>query len=104
MVETIKKNDFIEIEFTGKGSNNNEIFDTTNPKESKEIGIQDPNSVKPIIVSVGNEMLLKGLDEQLEGNELNKKYTVHLSPEKAFGKRNPQMIRTYNLSVFKKNN
>ena len=31
----IKKNDFIEIEFTGKA--NNEIFDTTNKKEAEQM-------------------------------------------------------------------
>ncbi len=67
---TIKKNDFIEIEFTGKA--NDEIFDTTNPEEAKSIGLQA--NVKPTIACVGKEMILKGLDEQLEGKEIGKKY------------------------------
>jgi len=33
----IKKNDFIEIEFTGLA--NDEVFDTTNPKDAEEMGI-----------------------------------------------------------------
>jgi len=93
---TIEKNDFIEIEFTGKA--NNEIFDTTNPKEAKEIGIE--GEINPIIASVGNEMLLKGLDESLEGKEIGKKYSVNLSPDKAFGKRNPKMIKTMPIKIF----
>lgn len=100
--ETIQKNDFIEIEFTG--TCNNQIFDTTNPEEAKQIGIQDPDSIKPLIISVGAQMLLQGLDEQLENKELNKEYKITLQPEKAFGKRNPQLIKTYSLGDFKKNN
>ncbi|MFA7708321.1 MAG: peptidylprolyl isomerase [Candidatus Pacearchaeota archaeon] len=92
----IKKNDFIEIEFTGKS--NNEIFDTTNPEEAKSIGLDV--DVKPTIVSVGNEMLLKGLDEALEGKEIDKKYSVHLAPNKAFGKRDSKLIRTIPIRVF----
>ena len=102
MAELTKKNDFIEIEFTGKS--NNQIFDTTNPKEAELLGVKNPKEVKPMIISIGNQMILKGLDEELAGKEIEKKYSVHLSPEKAFGKRNPQMIRTYSLSSFIKNN
>ncbi|MBS3075220.1 peptidylprolyl isomerase [Candidatus Pacearchaeota archaeon] len=99
-METIHKNDFIEIEFTGLA--NGEIFDTTNKEEAKQIGLDA--DVKPMIICVGNQMLLKGLDEDLGGKEIGKKYSVHLTPDKAFGKRNPQMIKTIPLRVFKEKN
>jgi len=102
MTEKINKNDFIEIEFTGKADNN--IFDTTDPKKAKEIGIENPGNIKSMIISVGNKMILEGLDNDLENKEIGKTYTVHLNPEKAFGKRNPQLIRTHGLSQFRKNN
>jgi len=94
--EAIQKNDFIELEFTGKA--NNEVFDTTDKVEAKKIGLDA--DVKPMIVSVGNEMLLKGLDESLEGKEIGKKYSIDLKPEKAFGKRDPKMIRTMPIRIF----
>ena len=97
---TVQKNDFIEIEFTGKA--NNEIFDTTKKEEAKKIGIEA--DVKPIIVSVGNEMLLKGLDENIEGKEIEKQYSIKISPEKAFGPRNPSLIKTIPIKVFKEKN
>jgi FKBP-type peptidyl-prolyl cis-trans isomerase 2 len=100
MEEKIKKNDFVEIEFTGKS--NNEIFDTTHPDEAKSIGL-DVN-VKPVLASVGNEMLLKGLDEALEGKEIGEKYSVHILPEKAFGKRNASLIKTISMKIFREKN
>ena len=99
-METIHKNDFIEIEFTGKS--NNEIFDTTNKEEAKQLGLEI--DVKPMIVSAGNQMLLKGLDESLEGKEIGKKYSVHLTPEQAFGKRHPELIKTIPFKIFKEKN
>lgn len=99
-MQTIQKNDFIEIEFTGKS--NNEIFDTTNKQEAKSIGIDA--DIKPIIVSVGNEMLLKGFDELLEGKEIGKQYSIHIKPEKAFGPRNPQLIKTLSMKIFREKN
>ncbi len=97
----IKKNDFIEIEFTGTA--NDEIFDTTNKKDAEKMGI-DAKNIKPMTISVGNQMILQGLDEDLEGKETGKEYSIHVMPEKAFGKRDPSMIRTYGLSHFKKQN
>ena len=96
----VQKNDFIEIEFTGKA--NNEIFDTTNKEEAKSIGLDA--DVKPIITCVGNEMLLKALDDALEGKEIGKKHSVHINSEKAFGKRNPSLIKTIPMRIFKEKN
>jgi|TARA_Y100000034_G_C6901503_1_gene417081 FKBP-type peptidyl-prolyl cis-trans isomerase 2 len=97
----LKKNDFIEIDFTG--SSNGQIFDTTIPEKAKEI-MPDTKNIKPLIVSIGNGMLLQGLDEDLEGKEIVKTYSIHIDPIKAFGKRDPSLIRTYGLSSFTKNN
>lgn len=101
-MEKIKKNDFVEIEFTGRS--NEQIFDTTNPEEAKKIGLQNSEMIKPLTISVGNQMILKGIDDELEDKELNKEYSVHLTPEKAFGKRNPGLVKTYSLSHFTKQN
>ncbi len=94
--EKIRKNDFIEVEFTGKS--NNEIFDTTSKKEAEQIGLGA--EVKPLIICVGSEMLVKGFDEDLEGKEINKLYKLHLNPKQAFGIRNPSLIRVIPLRVF----
>ena len=99
----IQKNDFIEIEFTGKA--NDKIFDTTNKKEAEQMSSEiDIKNIKPIVVSVGNQMILKGFDDELEGKEINKKYSIHILPEKAFGKRDPSMIKTIPMRVFKEKN
>ncbi len=99
----IQKNDFIEIEFTGKA--NDKIFDTTNKKQAEQMNSEiDIKNIKPIIVSVGNQMLLKGFDDELEGKEINKKYSIHILPEKAFGKRDPSMIKTMPMKVFREKN
>lgn len=89
---TINKNDFIEIEFTGKITNTNEIFDTNIEADAKNAGFKT-KGIKPQILSVGHEMLPKGFDKDLAGKEEGKSYELNLSPEEAFGKRNPQLVR-----------
>ena len=97
----VKKNDFIEIEFTGYA--NDQIFDTTNKKDAEKFGL-NLKDIKPLTISVGNQMVIQGLDEDLEGKETNTEYSVTISSEKAFGKRNPNMIKTYGINHFRKQN
>jgi len=89
---TIKKNDFIEIEFTGNITNTDEIFDTNIKADAEKAGL-NIKDIKPFILSVGHKMLPNGFDKDLEGKEIEKAYTLELKPEDAFGKRNPQMVR-----------
>ena len=49
-------------------------------------------------------MLLKGLDEALEGKEIGEKYSVHIFPEKGFGKRNASLIKTIPIRIFREKN
>ena len=93
-----KKHDFVEIEFLARNLGNNEIFDTNIPAEAKKIGLE-MNS-KPFIISIGRGMVVKGFDEALEGKEEGKKYTIKISPEKAFGKRDPRLVRLIPMKVF----
>ncbi len=95
----IAKNDFIEIDFTGKVLGTNEIFDTTVLDVAKEAKFNLEN-LKPTILSVGKQMILPGLDKDLEGKEIGKSYTINIKPEQAFGKRNSQMVRMIPLKHF----
>jgi len=90
----IKKNDFIEIEFTGKIKGTGEIFDTNIKVDAPTTNDQRPTTeLKPFILSVGHKMLPNGFDADLEGKDTEKSYTLDLKPEDAFGKRDPQMVR-----------
>lgn len=89
---TIQKNDFIELSFTGKISNTDEIFDTTIEADASAQGFKT-EGIKPQILSVGHKMLPKGFDEDLENKEEGKEYTLNLTPEQAFGKRNKDLVR-----------
>lgn len=96
----IKKNDFVEIEFSGRANGN--LFDTTSIEEAKEIGLNA--DVKPVVIAVGHEMMLKGFDSALEGKEIGKDYSVHLSVKDAFGSRNPSLIKTIPMRIFREKN
>lgn len=95
--EKTKKNDFIELSFTGKVKNG-EVFDTNIPEEAKKIGLEINSG--PFILCVGQEMVIKGLDKELENKELKKEYSVELLPKDAFQERKSSLVKLIPLNVF----
>ena len=93
---TLQKNDFIEIEFTGR-IKGGEVFDSNTSEELKKLNSNQ--KAKPFIFSLGQDMFLKGAEEFLLGKDIGK-YDVELEPEKAFGLRNPSFIQMIPLKVF----
>jgi len=96
MADTIKKNDFIELDFTGRVKNS-EIFDTNIKEEAKKIGLEIES--RPLIICIGQNMILPAIDEFLDGKEIGK-YILELSPEKAFGPRNREYLKTMPVKIF----
>jgi FKBP-type peptidyl-prolyl cis-trans isomerase 2 len=93
---TFQKNDFLEIEFTGR-IKNGEVFDSNIEEDLKNL---NPNQkAKPFIFSLGQEMFLGGIEEFLIGKDIGK-YEIELKPEKAFGLRNPSFVQMIPLKVF----
>jgi len=92
----LNKNDFIELEFIGRVKNG-EIFDTNIPEEAKKINLE--LETRPLIICLGQNMILPSIDEFLIGKEIGK-YTLEIEPEKAFGLRDRSMIKTMPLKIF----
>ncbi len=96
----IKKNDFVELDYTGRIKEGNAIFDTTLEKVAKENNLHESH-YHPIVICIGENHLLKSLEEQLIGKETGKEYEIELSPEQAFGRKDAKMIQMIPLSKFK---
>ncbi len=100
MSEAVKKDEFIEIKYTGKA--NGIIFDSNIEEDLKKL---NPD-FKPqkTIISVGHEMVVKGLDNILQGKEIGKEYEITLKPKEAFGERDRNLIKTIPLKAFVEQN
>lgn len=94
-----KKGDFVEIEFTGKNLSTGEIFDTNNLAEAKKINPKIKDT-KPLVTCIGQGFVVKGFDEALEDKEIGKKQKIALSPEKAYGPRNPSLVKMMPMKIF----
>ena len=98
----LKKGDFIEIEFIGKIKESGVIFDVTNEHDAKKYNLYNPNiKYSPLIICIGENNIVKGLDEFLIDKEIED-YTVDLPIEKAFGPKDPKLMKIVPNNLFKK--
>ncbi len=86
---TLKKNDFVEVDFIGKIVATGQVFDSTIEQK------------KPVVTCIGSGMLLPAVDISLEGKTVGQEYELELKPEDAFGQRNPKLMQLVPLMVFK---
>jgi len=102
---TVKKGDFIEIEYTGRTKEDNHVFDTTSELTAKANTIHSPKTkYGPIIICIGEHDILPGLDANLDGKEVGKSYNIELPPEKAFGKKDAKLVQLIPTNKFRQSN
>ncbi|MBI3623126.1 peptidylprolyl isomerase [Candidatus Pacearchaeota archaeon] len=96
-----QKNDFIEIEFTGRVKDG-EVFDSNLKKDLEKLhqGHSHEIEAKPLIICIGQGMFLKGVEDYLAGKEIGA-YEISLTPEKAFGNRAPQLVQMIPSKIFR---
>jgi FKBP-type peptidyl-prolyl cis-trans isomerase SlyD len=98
----IKPGDFVKISYTGM-LDDGTVFDTTDEKLAKEKGIYNPRVIyNPVLLVVGRQHILKGLEEALIGMDKGEEKEVIIPPEKAFGQVNNNLINVIPLSYFEK--
>lgn len=83
-------NDFIKVVYSAK---------------IKETGQElDKTGDIPVPVIVKDDFVIKGLEEALLQMNVNEKKTIEIPPEKAFGTRDPKLIRLVPIAEFRKHN
>ena len=96
----IKKHDFVELEYTGRLKEGSVVFDTTDEKTAKDARIfSEKSQYCPIVICIGEHMILRAIDEFLEGKEPGK-YTLELPAEKAFGRKSAELVKMIPESKF----
>ena len=94
----LQKGDFILISYTAKVKETNEVFDTTVEETAKKEHLQKEGEIyEPKLVVVGEGWVLKTLDDSLTTMEPGAPGTVEISPEKAFGQRDPEKIKQVHI-------
>jgi FKBP-type peptidyl-prolyl cis-trans isomerase 2 len=95
----VEKKDFIEIEFTGRIKDGG-IFDSNLAEEVKKLNPHaKKDSIKPLVICLGEGMFLRGVEDFLIGKELGE-YVIELSPKDAFGIRDQKLIQRIPIKLF----
>lgn len=95
-MEKVDKNDFIEMEYTGKA--NGEVFDSNIPEELKKL---NPKAkAEKLKIVVGQGLVVPGLDKALEGKEVGKEYDVLIPAKEGFGARRRELVKTIPQKIF----
>jgi len=101
----LKKGDFIQLDFVGRVKDTNQIFDLTDEKLAEKEGIKQENAkYKPITICLGEGDIVKGLDDELIDKEVGNSYTIDVTPENGFGKKDAKLIKLVNTNMFLKQN
>lgn len=91
---TLQKGDFVLIEYVAKVKETGEVFDTTKEEVAKKEHLYKEGEIyEPKLVVIGENWVLKPLDESLATMEVDKAATVEISPDKAFGNRDPEKVK-----------
>jgi peptidylprolyl isomerase len=94
--------DFVQVDYVGRVKDTGEIFDLTNEELAKKENIYNPKvAYKPVVLILGADFIIKGLDEALRTMKPGEKKKVDIPPEKAFGEKKEEMVQTVPASKFK---
>jgi len=97
---TIKNGDFIRIDYTE--SVDGQVIAATDKDVATEKGIfSEETQYGPHLIVVGAGQLVKGFEEDLIGKEIGYSGKVEISPEGAFGLRDPKKVEFVPINQFK---
>src|SRR5580700_2185171 len=95
------KGTLVYVNYTAKVKDTGEPIETTIEEEAKKLDIHDADRrYEPRLVSVGEDWVLKGLDEEIAKMDVGEKKTAELPPDRAWGGRDPTLLRMVPLRKF----
>jgi peptidylprolyl isomerase len=95
------KSTLIYVNYTAKVKDTGEAIESTVEEDAKKLNIYDSERrYEPRLVSIGEDWVLKGLDEEISKMQAGERKTVELAPEKAWGERDPSMLRMIPVRKF----
>jgi peptidylprolyl isomerase len=95
---SLQKGDFVLINYIARVKETGDVFDTTREEVAKKERLYKEGEVyEPKLVVIGENWVLKPVDESLTTMEVSKTATVEVSPDKAFGNRDPEKVKRVSL-------
>ncbi|MFA6214329.1 MAG: peptidylprolyl isomerase [Candidatus Micrarchaeia archaeon] len=98
-----KKGDLVKLEYTGRLASTGQVFDTTDEGVAKKAGIWESSAIYgPKHALFGSGAIIAGMEEAILQSQPGKGEDFVIEPEKAFGQREPDLVRMMPEKEFKK--
>jgi len=95
------KGTLVYVNYTAKVKDTGEAIESTMEEEAKKLNVYDSDRrYEPRLVAVGEDWVLKGLDEEISKMDVGEKKTAELPPDRAWGGRDPTLLRMVPLRKF----
>jgi FKBP-type peptidyl-prolyl cis-trans isomerase 2 len=92
---------FVKIAYTAKLKKEGTVFETTDEEIAKKSGTYNKKIIyKPIPVIVGEGHVVRGVDELLGNMNVGDEKEINVTPDKGFGRRDPNLIRLVPRKIF----
>ncbi len=95
--KTVKTGDNISVDYIGSFQDG-KVFDTSLESVAKENQLYDPEKkYTPLRFTVGNNEVIKGMDEGVIGMKVGDSRKLTIPPEKGYGLIKPELISRYDI-------
>jgi FKBP-type peptidyl-prolyl cis-trans isomerase SlyD len=99
-----KKGDIVRLEYTGRLAKDDSVFDTTDEATAKKAGLHEGSyAYGPRYAVFGSGMMIPGMEEAILQSQVGKGEDFLIEPKKAFGEKDPNLIRMIAEKEFHKN-
>ena len=92
----LQDGDFVELDYTLRTTDDDEVIDTTHESVAEEAGIADEENreFSPRTIIIGDGHVFESVDDSLRGSEVGDGDSVIITPEEGFGEYDPEEVRT----------
>jgi len=92
----MEKGSFILVDYTLSVKETGSVIETTVEEEARKASIyKEGEKYSPKLIYLGGKWVLESWEEELLKSEVGVERTVEIPPEKAYGFRDPNKVRTY---------
>jgi len=92
--EGFEEGDFVEVAYTARTVEGDDLVDTTDPEVAEEEGVGEDQEFAPRTIVLGQGHLFEGVEEDIYGEDVGHSGSVTVSAAEAFGEYDESEVRT----------
>ncbi len=100
---SFKDGDFVRVEYSAWRGSDGSLAYTTEKSVAEKNGVStEGNTYGPRLIIMGKNTIITGAEKAIAGMNVNETKKVEISPDEAFGQRDPGLVRVMHVSDFRR--